>query len=124
MPPSLFDLPTPEQRAREPGVYGDGLTLYGNVLCRRFVLRRGESVPGHAHQFDHLSLLLRGRMRVTVDGHATEYDAPQEVVMPKGVVHALEALDDDTIWLCIFACRGEHGDAVENIYDARIDPTR
>lgn len=123
MPPSLFSLPTTAQRASEPGVYSDGLTLYGNVLIRRFVLRKGEVVPGHAHRFDHLSLLLRGRMRVTVDGHEKTYSAPQEVVMAKGLTHRLEALDDNTIWLCIFACRDADGSAVENIVNAQMDPT-
>lgn len=119
----LFDLPTEEQRRREPGVFGDGLTLYGNVFIRRFVLRSGEQVPGHAHRFDHLSLLLRGRIAVKVGEKTTEYEAPHEVVMPKGVVHELTSLVDDTIWLCIFAIRGSEGEAVENVYESAMDPT-
>lgn len=119
----LFSLPTEEQRRKEPGVFGDGLTLYGNVFIRRFVLRAGEKVGGHAHRFDHLSLLIRGKMAVRVGEVTTEYSAPHEVVMPKLIVHELTALEDNTIWLCIFAIRGENGEAVENIYESAMDPS-
>lgn len=121
---SIFDEPSLAVREREPGVYGDALTIYGNVLIRRFVLRKNEHIPGHAHTFDHISILLKGSIRVTVNGVSTVYHAPHEVIMAKEATHSLTALQDGTIWMCIFACRDANGAPVENIAHANMDPTR
>ena len=63
----------------------------------------GDVEMGHTHQFDHLTLLAFGKLRVTVDGVATEFTAPHMIYINKDKVHELVALADNTVAYCIHA---------------------
>lgn len=67
--------------------------------------KAGDIEVGHTHQFDHLTLLAKGRLKVTVDGVATEFTAPHMIYIHKDKVHELEALVDETVAYCIHALR-------------------
>lgn len=68
-------------------------------------LRAGDIEVGHTHQFDHLTLLARGRLKVTVNGRASHFAAPHMIYIRSDAVHELEALEDDTVAYCIHALR-------------------
>jgi len=38
--------------------------------------KAGDIEIGHTHQFDHLTLLAKGKLKVTVEGVVTEFTAP------------------------------------------------
>ena len=89
---------------------GPSLLKYGDIYVRRWWWKRGEGIPGHTHTFDHVSLLCRGSAKVVVDGVESTYVAPIEVIMRKDKEHRIEALENDTVWFCVF---GEHGGDTE-----------
>lgn len=65
----------------------------------------GDIELGHTHQFDHLTLLAKGGLKVTVDGVATEFTAPHMVYIRADKNHELIALENDTVAYCIHALR-------------------
>jgi len=78
---------------------------------------KGDIHPGHAHIFDHTTLLSSGSLRVTIAGVASEFKAPQMIYIKANVEHELEALEDNTVASCIHALRD--GEGVGDI----LDPT-
>lgn len=76
--------------------------LYSRMM---FFAKAGDVEVGHTHQFDHLTLLAKGRLKVTVEGVATEFTAPHMIYIHKDKVHELESLTDETVAYCIHALR-------------------
>ena len=76
--------------------------LYSRMM--HFV-KAGDIEIGHTHQFDHLTLLAKGKLKVTVEGVATQFTAPHMIYIHKDKVHELEALTDQTVAYCIHALR-------------------
>ena len=79
----------------------------------------GDVEQGHTHQFDHLTLLAKGRLRVTVDGNTTDFTAPHMIYIKKDKFHVLEALTDETVAYCIHALRDKN---TEDILDPTMLP--
>jgi quercetin dioxygenase-like cupin family protein len=67
--------------------------------------KAGDIEMGHTHQFDHLTLLAKGKLKVTVEGTASEFTAPHMIYIHKDKRHELQALTDDTVAYCIHALR-------------------
>lgn len=67
--------------------------------------KAGDTEIGHTHQFDHLTLLAKGKLKVTVEGVSSEFTAPHMIYIHKDKVHELEALIDETVAYCIHALR-------------------
>ena len=65
--------------------------------------KAGDIEIGHTHQFDHLTLLAKGKLKVTVEGESSEFTAPHMIYIHKDKVHELEALTDETVAYCIHA---------------------
>jgi len=80
----------------------------------------GDMEMGHMHQFDHLTLLAKGKLKVTVDGIATEFTAPHMIYIRADKVHELVALADETVAYCIHALRD--GNGVDDIIDPSMIP--
>lgn len=76
----------------------------------------GDIEIGHTHQFDHLTLLAKGKVQVTVEGKATEFTAPHMIYIHKDKVHEIVALEDDTVAYCIHALRDKENNEI-------IDPS-
>ena len=56
----------------------------------------------HAHEYSHLSILAKGRVRVATDEYNVEYTAPACIEIKAGVHHTIHALEDSA-WFCIHA---------------------
>jgi quercetin dioxygenase-like cupin family protein len=78
--------------------------------------KAGDIEIGHTHQFDHLTLLAKGKLKVTVEGVSTEFTAPHMIYIHKDKVHELEALTDETVAYCIHALRDKNTNEI-------IDPS-
>lgn len=77
-----------------------------NLWSRQMHFKRaGDVEVGHIHQFDHLTLLASGKLKVTVDGKISYFAAPHMIYIHKDKVHELEALEDNTVAYCIHALR-------------------
>ncbi len=99
------------------------LAFFGNVWVRQNVLAKaGDKQQGHAHSFDHVTLLAKGKVKVTVTGHEPkEFTAPTFIVIKKEFEHAFQALEDDTLWYCVFAMRDVDGEVVD-VYSQENSP--
>jgi quercetin dioxygenase-like cupin family protein len=77
-----------------------------NLFSRMMHFKKaGDIELGHKHQFDHLTLLAKGKLKVTVEGVATEFTAPHMIYIQKDKLHELKALTDETVAYCIHALR-------------------
>lgn len=80
----------------------------------------GDMEHGHAHVFDHLTLLAAGRLQVTVEGKVSEFSAPHMIYIKAEHNHELVALEDNTVAYCIHALRD--GNGVDDILDPASVP--
>jgi len=100
------------------------LGFYGNVWVRSHIYRKAGDTngDGHYHIFNHVSLLVKGSVRVEVEGcEPTRYMAPTFIIIDKDKKHKVTALEDDTIWYCVFALRDVDGDITE-VYSGDNSP--
>ena len=74
--------------------------------------KAGDTEIGHTHQFDHLTLLAKGKLKVTVEGVVSEFTAPHMIYIRKDKVHELEALTDETVAYCIHALRDKDNNEI------------
>lgn len=87
-----------------------------NLFSRMMYFRNvGDTEQGHAHRHAHLTLLARGSLKVIVNDKETEFVAPYQIYIEKGIEHTLIATENDTIAFCIHALRD--GDSTEDIID-------
>ena len=72
-----------------------------NLYAKQMHLPRGFTAISHKHNYNHLSILSKGRVIVKTDDEgATEYTAPSCLEIKKGIHHSIEALED-AVWFCI-----------------------
>lgn len=101
------------------------LGCVANLFSRMMRFKNAGDVEyGHTHQFDHLTLLAKGKLKVTVDGVASEFTAPHMIYIHKDKVHELEALVDETVAYCIHALRDkDSGEILDpSMIPAGVDP--
>ena len=93
------------------------LKIVDNVFVKlhRF-LKAGDTHEGHAHAFDHITLLASGSVKMVHDNGEAEFKAPHLIVTPKGIKHQFTALEPNTVFCCIHAIRER------NELDAIADP--
>lgn len=73
----------------------------------------GDTHQGHAHVFDHITLLATGKVLMRHDNGQQEFTAPHLIVTPKGITHQFTALESNTVFCCIHAIRdGSEVDSV------------
>lgn len=73
----------------------------------------GDAELGHKHQFDHMTLLAKGKLSVRINDEVTEFVAPQLIYIKAELQHELVALSDNTVAYCIHALRDETGDILD-----------
>lgn len=75
--------------------FSDGL------YAKQMALPKGTLACQHKHEYDHLSILAQGKVRVLFDNDAfEEFTAPSCINIKQGVNHTIMALEDST-WFCI-----------------------
>jgi hypothetical protein len=105
------------------GIFKNELGYFGNIWVRQNSLpKKGEYVEGHKHHFDHVSMLISGKVKVEVEGfEPTEFTAPTFIVIKKEHQHKFTALEDNSAWFCVFALRDVDGN-VTDIYSGDNSP--
>lgn len=95
----------------------------GNIWVRQNYLEKaGDKIGGHAHYFDHVSLLAQGSVEISIDEkHPQIFHAPTFIVIKKQHKHEITALEDNTYWYCVFAARDIDGN-VADIVDKKNYP--
>ena len=99
------------------------LGYFGNIWVRQNVLERaGQAHDGHKHKFDHVTLLVSGKVSVELQGSdAKEFTAPTFIVIRKEHNHKITALEDNTLYYCVYALRDIDGEVME-IFGPQHDP--
>ena len=92
------------------------IRLLDGIFCKSMcIAKAGTFVPQHSHAFDHISVLVRGRVRLK-SGDSTdalEYAAPDGILIKAGIKHLFESLVDDTIVLCVHDIGTADGVSIE-----------
>lgn len=107
--PVLTPLPLEEQDELTEFHFADG------VMVKQIPFRRaGIGRPGHAHTYDHTSMLATGALRVWCDGELMgDFIAPTGIFIKAGAFHTFVALKDNTILYCIHNTHGFPPDQLE-----------
>lgn len=70
------------------------------VYLKRSVIRAGAVLAKHTHDYDHASALVRGTVRLVVDGVAREVTGPKMLLIEAGKAHSITSVTP-VIWHCI-----------------------
>lgn len=92
------------------------ISLVSNVWIKQMVFNDvGDFNEGHAHTFDHQTLLAYGKVIITVNGKSKEFSAPTIIYIRAGQIHEIKAVESGTICYCIHPIRD--GERIEDIID-------
>lgn len=90
--------------------------ITGPIAYRQFLLPKAcEANQGHRHNYDHATFVHRGRVLITItddDGKevsSREYGAGEFAEIKATLHHKIKALDDNTVYYCIFSHRDFDG---------------
>lgn len=88
------------------------IALYAGVFVKTWSVRdAGTLLPQHSHEFPHLTLVMRGAVRVyRADELLGDYRAPATVRIPAGVLHTFLTLTPDCALACIHNADHIEGD--------------
>lgn len=90
------------------------ITAIKNLWVRQMAFENvGDRNEGHTHDYDHLTLLASGSVKVDVEGHITHYDAPQMIFIAAGKRHFLESTKPNTVAYCVHALRNAESEDSE-----------
>lgn len=105
------------------------LGYFGNIWVRSHqLIKEGDAHDGHTHHFDHVTMLVSGKVRVDVEDiiknekRSKEFEGPTFIIIRKEHKHKITALTDNVIYYCVFALRNIDGD-VTDIYSKDNDPS-
>ena len=92
---------------RKPGILSQGIK---NLWTRMMYFRKaGDFEETHSHNFDHLTLLTQGSIKVIVNEKETICEAPMQIYLKAGLEHKLIAMEDDTMVTCVHALKNADG---------------
>lgn len=100
------------------------LGYFGNIWVRQNVIEKtNQTLGGHKHHFDHVTLLVKGKIKVDVDGYDPKiFTAPTFIVIKKEHEHNITSLTDDVLYYCVFALRNLDGEVIDEMYDEKHNP--
>lgn len=99
------------------------LALYAGVFVKLWSVRdAGTLLPQHAHDFSHLTLIMRGVVRVwRGDEMLGDYRAPAVVRIPADTLHNFLTLTPDVALACIHNADHINGDEPAVSQEARLE---
>ncbi len=100
------------------------ITVASNLWIRQMNFQNiGDMNEGHVHNFDHLTLVACGSVKVNVDGSETIFKAPHVFITKAGKRHFIEALENGTIAYCVHALRNAESKESEILMPDQIPNT-
>lgn len=99
------------------------IRLADGVFMKTMVIQKaGTAVPQHAHSFDHVSVLVRGSVKIEREGRPDLIClVPTGITILARVKHLFTALEDDTIILCVHDIGTAEGVAIAEEHHI-VDP--
>lgn len=77
---------------------------YAGTVVRTYHANKGEGIPMHSHSYSHATICMAGSCKLTQEGKSviTNKDStPVNLLAGKG--HEIEALEDGTVFVNVFA---------------------
>lgn len=78
---------------------------------------KGDAIKGHSHQFGHLSLCAKGSIGIEAEVNGqivkTIVRAGRGVFIKEYIRHTIVALEDDSMFICVFSQRNPDGSVAE-----------
>jgi quercetin dioxygenase-like cupin family protein len=77
---------------------------YASAQINVFHANKGEGLPSHKHTYTHATVCHNGSCLVSLEGRSYTIDKnSQPLNLPANEWHEIEALEDDTVFVNIFA---------------------
>jgi quercetin dioxygenase-like cupin family protein len=77
---------------------------YDGASINVFHVNKGEGLPSHSHVYAHATMCNGGKCLVTLEGRSyTMTKDSQPLNLPAGEWHEIEALEDGTVFVNVFA---------------------
>lgn len=84
-----------------------------NIFMRMMVFaKEGDTIFPHKHDFAHLTILSKGKVKGTINGVETIYEAPAMIETPENVLHFFEALEAGAVLSCVHAFRNAENEDI------------
>jgi quercetin dioxygenase-like cupin family protein len=80
-----------------PGVVRRTLVASERMMQIEVLLEQGGQVAEHQHPQEQLSYIVRGRLRFTVGGETREVGPGEAVLIPGGVLHSVDTLEESLV---------------------------
>lgn len=91
------------------------------LYAKQMVIPKGSIACQHKHNYDHLSILAQGKVRVLFDNDVVEtYTAPACINIVKDVNHTILALED-SVWFCIHQTEETDVDKVDQVLIKKVE---
>jgi quercetin dioxygenase-like cupin family protein len=77
---------------------------YDGVILKIYHANKGEGIPFHAHSYSHATICHNGSCKLTQEGKSVVVNKDSTPVnLLAGKWHEIEALEDDTVFVNVFA---------------------
>ena len=89
-----------DKELAEIGVEVNHYFISDEVYSKRTFIPAGTLLTKHAHDYDHASGLVSGKVVLTIDGAESILEGPMIVLVKAGSSHSVRAITD-AVWHCI-----------------------
>lgn len=94
-----------------------------NIYIRQMhFINKGDNEIQHTHAFDHITLLSKGSLDVECNGEHTTFHAPHMIYIKANYIHAMTALEDDTLAYCINSVETSSKKNIDDIITPEMVP--
>jgi len=77
---------------------------YGGAVTRVYHANKGEGIPMHSHAYSHATICIVGSCKLTQEEKSVITDKNSTPVnLLAGKLHEIEALEDNTVFVNVFA---------------------
>ncbi len=77
--------------------------IYGDrIMVAQLDIKKGSAVPEHSHENEQVSWIMKGKLRLIVDGQTIDVGAGEILIIPPNAKHSAVALED-TLDIDIFS---------------------
>ena len=94
--------------------------LFGeDAYIKEIRLDAGDLIEKHVHDFDHISVLVKGTVHVKIGSSIRYLQAPNAIKVQAGIAHEVTAMTD-AVWLCTHVSDCKDPDEIDNVLTRKI----
>ena len=80
-----------------PGIDMKALVYGDKTLMTKFLLKKGSSIPSHAHPHEQTGYLVKGKMRFFIGSDVYDAEEGDSWCIPGDVEHRVDVLEDSVV---------------------------